>query len=88
MLDRAVAVKVLITDLDPDNLDRFMREQRAMGRLSGERRPLAALQTQLLLVATLTAAGRATDAQNELAPVTAKCADVGLSRLLVDAGLA
>jgi serine/threonine-protein kinase PknK len=25
MLDRAVAVKVLSTDLDPDNLDRFLR---------------------------------------------------------------
>lgn len=35
MLDRTVAVKVLTSDLDPDNLDRFVREQRAMGRLSG-----------------------------------------------------
>src|SRR5246127_2505993 len=35
LLERTVAVKVLTTDLDPDNLDRFMREQRAMGRLSG-----------------------------------------------------
>ena len=35
VLDRKVAVKVLTSDLDPDNLDRFMREQRAMGRLSG-----------------------------------------------------
>jgi ATP/maltotriose-dependent transcriptional regulator MalT len=35
MLDRTVAVKVLTSELDPDNLDRFMREQRAMGRLSG-----------------------------------------------------
>ena len=34
-LDRAVAVKVLTTNLDSDNLDRFLREQRAMGRLSG-----------------------------------------------------
>lgn len=34
-LDRTVAVKVLTSDLDPDNLDRFLREQRAMGRLSG-----------------------------------------------------
>ena len=33
-LDRTVAVKVLTSDLDPDNLDRFVREQRAMGRLS------------------------------------------------------
>src|SRR5262245_53037058 len=34
-LDRTVAVKALTADLDPDNLDRFMRQQRAMGRLSG-----------------------------------------------------
>jgi serine/threonine-protein kinase PknK len=34
-LDRAVAVKVLSSDLDPENVDRFVREQRAMGRLSG-----------------------------------------------------
>ena len=34
-LDRTVAVKVLTTDLDPDNLERFLREQIAMGRLSG-----------------------------------------------------
>ena len=33
-LDRTVAVKVLTSDLEPDNLDRFLREQRAMGRLS------------------------------------------------------
>jgi ATP/maltotriose-dependent transcriptional regulator MalT len=35
LLDRTVAVKALTADLDPDSLDRFMREQRAMGRLSG-----------------------------------------------------
>ena len=35
LLDREVAIKVLTADLDPDNLDRFLREQRAMGRLSG-----------------------------------------------------
>jgi ATP/maltotriose-dependent transcriptional regulator MalT/serine/threonine protein kinase len=34
-LDRTVAVKVLTTDLEPDNLERFMREQVAMGKLSG-----------------------------------------------------
>ena len=34
-LDRTVAVKVLTAHLDPDNLERFVREQRAMGRLSG-----------------------------------------------------
>ncbi|MDV7355992.1 protein kinase [Rhodococcus oxybenzonivorans] len=34
-LDRTVAVKVLTSELDSDNLDRFFREQRAMGRLTG-----------------------------------------------------
>ncbi|MFI6573269.1 protein kinase domain-containing protein [Nocardia fluminea] len=34
-LDRVVAVKVLIADLDEDNRARFFREQRAAGRLIG-----------------------------------------------------
>jgi serine/threonine-protein kinase PknK len=48
MLDRAVAVKVSITDLDPDNLDRFLREQRAMGRLSGHPHIMNVLQVGVL----------------------------------------
>ncbi|MCQ4118921.1 serine/threonine-protein kinase [Rhodococcus tibetensis] len=34
-LDRSVAVKVLATDVEQESLERFVREQRAMGRLSG-----------------------------------------------------
>ena len=34
-LERTVAVKVLTTDLDPDNVERFLREQRAMGKVCG-----------------------------------------------------
>src|SRR6201987_4913475 len=34
-LDRVVAVKGLTADLEPDNLERFVREQGAMGNLSG-----------------------------------------------------
>ena len=34
-LERTVAIKVLTTDLDKDNVERFLREQRAMGKLSG-----------------------------------------------------
>ena len=34
-LDRIIAVKVLTADLEPDNLERFVREQVAMGKLSG-----------------------------------------------------
>ena len=34
-LDRVVAVKVLAEGLEDENLERFLREQRAMGKLSG-----------------------------------------------------
>ena len=34
-LERTVAIKVLTTDRDQDNVERFLREQRAMGKLSG-----------------------------------------------------
>ena len=34
-LDRTVAVKVLTNDLSEENRERFFREQRAMGRLTG-----------------------------------------------------
>ncbi|MGO9508117.1 MAG: protein kinase domain-containing protein [Mycobacterium sp.] len=44
LLDRAVAVKLLTADLDPDNLDRFLREQHAMGRLSGHPNIVTILQ--------------------------------------------
>jgi ATP/maltotriose-dependent transcriptional regulator MalT len=44
LLDRAVAVKVLTADLDADNLDRFLREQHAMGRLSGHPHIVTILQ--------------------------------------------
>src|ERR1700722_4081668 len=43
-LDRTVAVKVLTADLDPDNLDRFLREQHAMGRLPGPPHMVTILQ--------------------------------------------
>jgi serine/threonine-protein kinase PknK len=42
----------------------------------------------VLRIETLTAAGREADARDELEAVAAKCAELGLSRLLVDAGLA
>ncbi|MGB8791985.1 MAG: protein kinase, partial [Mycobacterium sp.] len=44
LLDRTVAVKVLTADLDQENLDRFLREQHAMGRLSGHPNIVTILQ--------------------------------------------
>ncbi|WP_433634879.1 protein kinase domain-containing protein [Nocardia sp. CA-120079] len=43
-LDRTVAVKVLTADLDEGNSDRFVREQRAMGRLTGHPNIVGVLQ--------------------------------------------
>ncbi len=43
-LDRAVAVKVLTGDLDDENRARFLREQRAMGRLTGHPNVVSVLE--------------------------------------------
>ncbi|MFI6366340.1 protein kinase [Nocardia sp. NPDC050630] len=43
-LDRTVAVKVLTADLAEDNRERFVREQRAMGRLTGHPNIVEVLQ--------------------------------------------
>ncbi|WP_433723195.1 protein kinase domain-containing protein [Nocardia sp. CA-129566] len=43
-LDRAVAVKVLTADLDEENRERFVREQRALGRLTGQPNIMEVLQ--------------------------------------------
>ena len=88
-LDEDSAVRLLSASDSADDREQACRRaaELAVG-IDGERRPLAALQAQLLLVETLMAAGRATDARNKLAPVAAKCAALGLSRLLVDARLA
>jgi non-specific serine/threonine protein kinase len=43
-LDRTVAVKVLTAELDTDNQARFLREQRAMGRLTGHPNIVTVLQ--------------------------------------------
>ncbi|MEU2006377.1 protein kinase [Rhodococcus sp. NPDC019627] len=43
-LDRTVAVKVLTADFDEENRARFLREQRAMGRLTGHPNIVSILQ--------------------------------------------
>ena len=48
-LDRAVAVKVLSADLDQENRDRFLREEHAMGRLSGHPNIVDILQVDVTM---------------------------------------
>jgi serine/threonine-protein kinase PknK len=87
-LDENSAVRLLsASDSEDDRKQACRRAAELAVAIDGERRPLAELQAQLLLIETLTAAGRPTDARDELVPVAARCAELGLSRLLVDAGL-
>ncbi|MBJ8340082.1 protein kinase [Antrihabitans sp. YC3-6] len=48
-LDRTVAIKVLSSDLDAENVDRFLREEHAMGRLSGHPNIVDILQVDVTL---------------------------------------
>jgi serine/threonine-protein kinase PknK len=79
----------LLSASDSDN-DREQACRRAADLVAGidqERRPLAALSAQLLLAETLMATGRTDDADVVLPRAVARCNEVGLPRLLVDAGL-
>src|SRR5271168_3467859 len=88
-LDEDSAVRLLAASDSADDHEQACRRAADLAAaIDGERRPLAALQAQVLRIETLTAAGREADARDELGAVAAKCAELGLSRLLVDAGLA
>ncbi|GAA4471465.1 serine/threonine-protein kinase [Rhodococcus olei] len=62
------------------------RAQAIVDRLTGLNRPRALLESQALLAACQSAAGRTAEAKNTLAPVAATCARLGLVRLLLDEG--
>jgi serine/threonine-protein kinase PknK len=85
-LDEDSGIRLLSSSDDPD--DRELACTRAACLLAGidpKQRPLAALRAQLLVAETLSAAGRSTDARNELRPVAALCDQHGLPQLLIDA---
>lgn len=87
-LDEDSAVRLLsASDSADDHEEACQRSAALIAGIDGERRPMSALQARLLNIQTLRAAGRAADARNEQALVVAKCAERGLLRLLVDAGL-
>ncbi len=88
-LDEDSAVRLLSASDSADDHEQACRRAADLAAaIDAERRPLAALQAQLLRIETLTTTGRKASARDELAPVAAQCAELGLSRLLVDAGLA
>jgi ATP/maltotriose-dependent transcriptional regulator MalT len=85
-LDEDSAVRLLSASASAEEQEQA--RQRASELLAGidaGRRPLAALRAQLLQAETLVRTGRSADA--EIAAVARRCEEVGLPRLLVDAGL-
>ena len=87
-LDENSAVRLLAASDSPDDQGQACRRAADLATgIDGRRRPLAALQAELLLIETLTATGRVAEARAGALHVSARCAEVGLPRLLVDAGL-
>jgi serine/threonine-protein kinase PknK len=85
-LDEDSGIRLLSSSEDSD--DRELACRRAVSLLAGidpKQRPLAGLRAQLLVAETLSGAGRATEARNELGSVRALCDQHGLPQLLVDA---
>jgi ATP/maltotriose-dependent transcriptional regulator MalT len=87
-LDENSGIRLLsVSDSADDREQACRRAADLLAGIDGERRPLAALSAQLLLAETLTATGRTDDA-NAISPgIAARCEELGLSRLIVDAGL-
>ena len=87
-LDENSAVRLLAASDSPDDQAQACRRAADLATgIDAQRRPLAALQAELLLIETLTATGRVAEARAGVMRVSARCAEVGLPRLLVDAGL-
>jgi serine/threonine-protein kinase PknK len=87
-LDEDSAVRLLSANKATDErADACRRAKQLAAGIDGAKRPLAALRARLLLAETLTAAGQVAEADTEAAPVVAKCSELGLWRLLTDAGL-
>ena len=87
-IDENSAVRLLAASDSPDDQGHACRRAADLATgIDGQRRPLAALQAELLLIETLTATGRVAEARAGALHVSARCAEVGLPHLLVDAGL-
>jgi ATP/maltotriose-dependent transcriptional regulator MalT len=87
-LDENSGIRLLSASDSADDREQACRRAAdLLAGIDGERRPLAALSAELLLVETLKATGKTDDANAIFPPVAARCQELGLSRLLVDAGL-
>ena len=85
-LDEDSAVRLLLASGSAEEREQaWRRASELVAGIDAARRPLAALRAQLLLAETLARTGRSADAT--IPAVARRCEEVGLPRLLVDAGL-
>lgn len=84
-LDEESAVRLLLASGSADEQDQaWRRATQLLAGMDPRRRPLAALRAELLLAEICSRTGRSAD---PTIPAVARCREVGLPRLLVDAGL-
>ncbi|WP_067837473.1 serine/threonine-protein kinase [Nocardia lijiangensis] len=83
--DEDSAVRLLLATRAPQRYDEACRRAGALvATIEPDLRPLAAVRARLLLGAALRRAGRAEEAERELAPAVARCTEAGLTRLPLD----
>jgi len=84
-LDEESAVRLLLASGSADEQDQaWRRATQLLAGMDARRRPLAALRAELLLTERCSHTGRCAD---PTIPAVARCREIGLPRLLVDAGL-
>jgi len=84
-LDEESAVRLLLASDSADEQDQaWRRATQLLAGMDPRRRPLAALRAELLLAESCSHTGRSAD---PTIPAVARCREIGLPRLLVDAGL-
>jgi len=84
-LDEESVVRLLLASGSADEQDQaWRRATQLLAGMDPRRRPLAALRAELLLAESCSHTGRSAD---PTIPAVARCREVGLPRLLVDAGL-
>ena len=85
-LDEESAVRLLLASGSADEQDQaWRRATQLLAGMDARRRPLAALRAELLLAESCSRTGRSADPT--IPAVARRCRDIGLPRLLVDAGL-
>ncbi len=85
-LDEESAVRLLLASGSADEQDQaWRRATQLLAGMDARRRPLAALRAELLLAEICSRTGRSADPT--IPAVARRCRDIGLPRLLVDAGL-